>query len=687
SSNNHFIRDSLTVYKLHWTSTMSATAAPLGTDPSHDRQSGNINGIGEPLSPEGPTDSHILSQVEQDEKGLSQQAGITSDITDLGWNQPSHHFDEAIVAGLSNEDLWMLIRRFDKQVYCVKAAPNAPLQKLDLTRSCDEEFSPEKLRTTLERFYTTVVISLTCFIKQIARLRSWKEAQRTSIFCAVYSVAWLLDLLIPAAFAALLALIVYPPCRPILFPPAPIALVDKSTGGIQKPKAGVLGSHDSITGAPENFKGEAAEQEASNLVSSVATVAVGSAVGKNDQAVPEDAPLEDAVPDAMDVVASSADAQSAAAGAIPADSHDKTRQPMKESVMDAANMTMQVINDITDTYEKLGNALSGTRPFPRRAPQLRLACIVAPLCLISTFVSSYMFMKTTGFLFGFAFFGDPVIWRAIAYLNRKIPNWQKLLELQNSVLKGIPTNAQLTLTLLRIGEANASPLPPPPKSQGKPPSRPASLYHEELTLDATPDEITKAASPEPKKPENTSSAMPKKTWASRMIGFFRGTTATGVESKRGVDKVRAMVGSSQAANRLGVLRPKGKEISPIGPTQFEARYKGKRGAVVIDSTKEPPLLYFTTDIQHGDTKMESRKSGSVLFTMPVSDVQEMKKQGGMGWKGKLVVGWAIGGKEVVDGLLIVGKEPGHSYQLTAMGMRNQLFNRLIAIDSQVWERF
>lgn len=47
-----------------------------------------------------------------------------------------------------------------------------------------------------------------------------------------------------------------------MFPPAPIALVDKDTGGVQKPKAGVLGSHDSVTGAPQNFKGEAAEQEA-----------------------------------------------------------------------------------------------------------------------------------------------------------------------------------------------------------------------------------------------------------------------------------------------------------------------------------------------------------------------------------------------------------------------------------------
>jgi hypothetical protein len=126
-------------------------------------------------------------------------------------------------------------------------------------------------------------------------------------------------------------------------------------------------------------------------------------------------------------------------------------------------------------------------------------------------------------------------------------------------------------------------------------------------------------------------------------------------------------------------------ITPLGPISFDARHKGKRGTVVIDSTKEPALLYFTTDIpQNGDVKLENRKAGSTLFTMPVSDIQEMRKLGGMGWKGKLVVGWALGSKEVVDGLLLIGKNPGQTYQLTAMGTRNQLFNRLIAIDGQVW---
>jgi hypothetical protein len=64
--------------------------------------------------PEGPTDSHVLSQVEQDEKGLAQKAGATEEITNVGWGVSPNVIEEPLVAGLSNEDLWMLIRRFDK---------------------------------------------------------------------------------------------------------------------------------------------------------------------------------------------------------------------------------------------------------------------------------------------------------------------------------------------------------------------------------------------------------------------------------------------------------------------------------------------------------------------------------------------------------------------------------------------
>ena len=98
------------------------------------------------------------------------------------------------------------------------------------------------------------------FGKQIVRLRSWRETRRTAWFCTAYFLAWIFDLIMPLVSTTIITLIVYPPSREILFPPAPIALVSKH-GGVQKPKAGVLGSHDSATGAPENHKGEAVEQE------------------------------------------------------------------------------------------------------------------------------------------------------------------------------------------------------------------------------------------------------------------------------------------------------------------------------------------------------------------------------------------------------------------------------------------
>ncbi len=64
-------------------------------------------------------------------------------------------------------------------------------------------------------------------------------------------------------------------------------------------------------------------------------------------------------------------------------------------------------------------------------------------------------------------------------------------------------------------------------------------------------------------------------------------------------------------------------------------------------------------------------------------IQEIKKVGGLGWKTKLVVGWATD-RDIADGLLIVEKD-GNQKQLTAIALRDELFNRLIALGKQMWE--
>lgn len=294
----------------------------------------------------------------------------------------------------------------------------------------------------------------------------------------------------------MITLIAYVPSRDFLFPPAPLALVNGKTGGLQKPKAGVLGSHDSATGAPENYKGEAVEQEASNFVNGIANVALSSATGKHPMNDPEDeegGAAHDAAPDPTAVVTSASAARASAGGQK---SKDKTKVPMETAIWNKMRPLMHGLQDAVDTWERFANALSPTRPFPLEAPRLRLAGLVVPVLATGIFVTSYMFTKGVAFGIGFGFFGQPVIKRGIDMLNRYYPDWQKLLEIRNTLLKGIPTNAQLTITLLRIGEANKAPLPPPPQTDNTPPDDPAHMTDDHLAstgadapLGATPAQI------------------------------------------------------------------------------------------------------------------------------------------------------------------------------------------------------
>lgn len=77
-----------------------------------------------------------------------------------------------------------------------------------------------------------------------------------------------------------------------------------SSGGVQKPKAGVLGSHDSATGATENHKGEAVEQEASHFVNSIAQVVLSGAAGKHpgNEPAQDESKAHDLIPDPAEML-------------------------------------------------------------------------------------------------------------------------------------------------------------------------------------------------------------------------------------------------------------------------------------------------------------------------------------------------------------------------------------------------
>lgn len=660
------------------------------TDPDKEE---SFNALGE-----RPTDSHALALADHDDKGHAQQSHDT-EVKNLGWNEPKDKIAHPLVGGMDNERLYLLVRRFNKQMYHVKDYPHPLPNNLDLNIADEEDFSPDKLRANIERLYMTVGIGVMGAVKQIVRLRSWRETRRTACFCAAYSVAWLLDLIAPLFSLTIIVLIVYPPSRALLFPPAPLALVSSKTGGIQKPKAGVLGSHDSATGAPENHKGEAVEAEASNFVNSIASVAISSASGKHPQddiLSEEPGAPNDSVPDPTQIAVSAGSARTKAQGNKV--EHDKTKVPMEAAMWNKMRPLMHALADVADTWERFGNALEPTPPFPRDVYRLRLAALVVPLLAASIFTTNYMLVKGTTFAAGFGFFGDPVIMPAVKWLNTTFPHWQKLLEVRNTILKGVPTNAQLTITLLRVGEANKAPLPPPPSALSPPPDEPAELTDKHLVaaggdypLNASEQEVREAIEHDPNVAHEVTgadvAASKQKAHGkkgARILGAIKGSVKGVVETALGADHLKAAAGSVTAKQRLGVV-PANPQAQLSGPVDFKCRFRGAKGHAYISTRATIPCVSFSVDrgIAKATSLDRSEAELHPVWSIAVADIKELRKVGGLGWKAKLVVGWALD-REVADGIEIVDKQ-GDRRVLTAMVLRDELFNRLIAMGGQKWE--
>lgn len=138
-----------------------------------------------PLTGSDPsTESHALALNTHEEPGAVERNSATGEVKDLGWFEDPHHVP-TLVGGLKNEDLWMYLRRFNKQMYHVKAMTAYPPGGLDLNIADEDEFSPDKLRSNVERFYMDVILGLMGMANHIARLRSWREPRRTGAFLAV----------------------------------------------------------------------------------------------------------------------------------------------------------------------------------------------------------------------------------------------------------------------------------------------------------------------------------------------------------------------------------------------------------------------------------------------------------------------------------------------------------------------
>lgn len=97
------------------------TMAPV-TDPGKTESANSLT--------EKPTSSHALAMADHDEKGAAQEVH-DDEVKDLGWTVDNAKIPNPLVGGMPNEDLWILVRRFNKVSHHLESRRN-PWQSMQV---------------------------------------------------------------------------------------------------------------------------------------------------------------------------------------------------------------------------------------------------------------------------------------------------------------------------------------------------------------------------------------------------------------------------------------------------------------------------------------------------------------------------------------------------------------------------
>jgi hypothetical protein len=203
----------------------------------------------------------------------------------------------------------------------------------------------------------------------------------------------------------------------------------------------------------------------------------------------------------------------------------------------------------------------------------------------------------------------------------------------------------------------------------------AKRHHSDTVSEAGGDDV-----------EMTSTTNDDSKKRSKVVSFFKGGAKAAVETALGVDRIRAKFGKESAKQRLGAI-PSQDDPGVAGPCEFKARYHGQKGNLYVSLANGTPYVTFFADIKSTKEKVGLSDAGNgaqrPLWSVPVTEIRELKKHSGYGFKTKLLVGWALE-HEIRDGLEIVDRA-NSSFVVTAIPQRDELFNRLCAMGGQKWE--
>ncbi|SCV70551.1 BQ2448_3313 [Microbotryum intermedium] len=608
------------------------------------------------------------------------------------------HEKGRFVPGISDDRLWALRRRFDNQVLHVLSPPTKlPPGEPDLrpTTLPSVPFNSDLLRSNGERVYATAVVWSIYFAREMGRLMSWDRENRfrTSIWCIGYFLACWFDLVIPVFMLLLILLVAFTPSRAILFPliHPPPGVPRSATDPTQR-----KGDESEIAGVghpvEHRSKSEQIEQQAWEMTNTLqrfgARVVVGgqgkgkrgnATVGRKQGAdsyddysdSSEDEDNEDDKDAKTKVEVPAADGKEGDVVVVGPDGQSEEKVSAKEKRKKAAREAKKKrdekvglmakglqdgLGDFADALERFANALSPPRPYPRTNARYKLAgAILAPILLVTAFVPAHVWARVSSISFGIGFFGQPLLKRAGRKFVELVPDWQEKLDLRNSIFSKVPTNAQLTLHLLRVKEAANHPLPPPP-----PPPTPEHVKAEvEKTsdIDGAHELPDKSAKHVDTKTGETDAGADEGDGDESRAGVRGAVVKTGKKGLLGGLKLMA----KKAATFHADVTVDGKAKLAKGVDKaffqsrvrdrdmierFPAKFEGTSGELVIThEVNQPAMVSFVP---------ASSSMKKTMFERPIDDLVEAKKRGV--WIGRAVLGWAAGASLEGAGLELRFKE-------------------------------
>jgi hypothetical protein len=102
-------------------------------------------------------------------------------------------------------------------------------------------------------------------------------------------------------------------------------------------------------------------------------------------------------------------------------------------------------SSLTGSRLYLSSALNPPAYYPPGYARLKLAAVLLPIAIIFAITPPAVFAHAGSFALGAGFFGAKFIMQGVQWLLKTFPNWPEQLDLSNSLLLGVPTDAQLAI--------------------------------------------------------------------------------------------------------------------------------------------------------------------------------------------------------------------------------------------------